>query len=762
MRTLTIVMLLALMAAPLIAEEVTITGRVVGPDGEAIEGAAVGARYYGATDMDWARATSAADGRFTLQFDPRQPFDEYQVVALADGFAVGYAMVQGGGEAEIALPPQAEPITGTVLGDAGEPIAGAEVTLTWLRALDDERFARVIIVDTEFAPPVASDAEGRFAITIVPAGYRSSLRVEAEGYAFYYSLSSEQWPTPGEDMQITLPDEAIIAGRVLRDGEGAEGLRVIASAGPPGHGSGTAITGADGGYEIHSLPTGEYKVQVSPPRDRTALPIDGVELAAGERADGVDIELIEGGLVRGTVTWAGTGEAIPDAHVWAHDLKYSWDYAANTDEDGVYELRLPPGAAQIKWSYAPDEARSATTDRVDIAISPEQVATADFRLLRKRTIDLIVLSPDGTPAGGAAVYWYGDKRRSIGHNDPQMTDEQGRATLTYARGVEDRQPLTPIIAGDAERDLCGLELIDGEAATEATVRLKPAAYVTVTVQSQDGAPVSEGDIWVRVPNHGPTLPIDAELGEDGRGRLGPLPGGIELVLSTGLRDVLIEPRVETVEAPFTLEPGETRELEPWIVAPDGLTLRGLVVDGDGDPVEGATVLCDRTVNRGQEPARALTGADGRFELERLSATGDYLVVAVGPESRTAFAQPVDPRVAYEPTFALLPLGELDVTVVDDGQPVPDAQVHLSGSGLMYNLLPEEFTTDAQATPDAEGRLQFSGLIPGIQYSVIALIGSREDPELVGVVKPTLLADEGHAEVTIEMMTLPEAQEHFRQ
>jgi len=308
----------------------------------------------------------------------------------------------------------------------------------------------------------------------------------------------------------------------------------------------------------------------------------------------------------------------------------------------------------------------------------------------------------------------------------------------------------------------GLALIDGEAATEATVRLKPAAYVTVTVQSQDGAPVSEGDIWVGLSDHGPTLPIDAELGEDGRGRLGPLPGGIELVLSTGLRDVLIEPRVEAVEAPFTLEPGETRELQPWVVAPDGLTLRGLVVDGDGNPVEGATVLCDRTVDPGQRPARALTGTDGRFELERLSTTGDYLVVAVGPESRAAFAQPCDPRVAYEPTFALLPLGELDVTVVDDGRPVTEALVHLSGRGLMYDSLPQGLITDAQTTPDAAGRLHFAGLIPGVQYSVFALIGSQEAPKLVGAIRPAFLADEGHAEVTIEMMTLPEAQEHFRQ
>jgi len=88
-------------------------------------------------------------------------------------------------------------------------------------------------------------------------------------------------------------------------------------------------------------------------------------------------------------------------------------------------------------------------------------------------------------------------------------------------------------------------------------------------------------------------------------------------------------------------------------------------------------------------------------------------------------------------------------------------VRLSGSGPMLTSLPECLAVDVTARPDAEGRVHFSGLIPGIEYSVMAMIGNPPDPELVGGIRPALLADEGHAEVTIEMMTLPEAQEHFR-
>src|SRR5690349_11837112 len=76
-------------------------------------------------------------------------------------------------------------------------------------------------------------------------------------------------------------------------------------------------------------------------------------------------------------------------------------------------------------------------------------------------------------------------------------------------------------------------------------------------------------------------------------------------------------------------PGAGADEGSGAAAGDGVVVRGVVVDGDGRPVDGAEVAAAWDGNRA--PARATTGPDGRFALAVPSTSAEYLVGARAPE-----------------------------------------------------------------------------------------------------------------------------------
>jgi hypothetical protein len=124
-------------AAP--GEMIEVHGRVVGPKGQPVAGAAVGAAYLDRETKPAPEATSAADGRFFLRVPPwrrnsalRPPGAMFPwLVASAPGFGPGWASaVRGPGEAgelTIRLVEDGPPIEGHVVDLEGRPVAGARV-----------------------------------------------------------------------------------------------------------------------------------------------------------------------------------------------------------------------------------------------------------------------------------------------------------------------------------------------------------------------------------------------------------------------------------------------------------------------------------------------------------------------------------------------------------------------------------------------------------------------------------------------------------
>lgn len=304
-------------------EQVTITGRVVGPDGEAIAGAHVG--FFSPWARRWVNATSGADGRFELSFSWKYDAERYSVVAVADGYAPTSASARPGEPVEIELSEGTASVARIVQSPDGIPLAAVKVWVSRTRAPDQQPpSSRDYFGDWEHAPAVTTADDGTFRIGGLAPGSAAELRAEGEGLADWRSSRYAEWPVAGggTPMTITMHPEAVIAGRVTRDGEPVAGVRVGAqSLDAGGIGWAEDVTADDGSYRIDGLAAGTWNAALEAPEGYTAVAHEGLELEAGDRAAGIDFELIEGCLVRGTVTWADTGEPVPEAREAARVLE---------------------------------------------------------------------------------------------------------------------------------------------------------------------------------------------------------------------------------------------------------------------------------------------------------------------------------------------------------------------------------------------------------------------------------------------------------
>ena len=129
----------------------------------------------------------------------------------------------------------------------------------------------------------------------------------------------------------------------------------------------------------------------------------------------------------------------------------------------------------------------------------------------------------------------------------------------------------------------------------------------------------------------------------------------------------------STQNPLVLQPGETYELPALTLDPDGRSVRGVLVDSDGQPHPGAKVSCHLP----QSPVNsAVADEEGRFALSRLPVQGwDVWLFAADAARRLYVASPVDPDGGVEVRLVLRPLTSAGgILVREDGQPLGDAQL----------------------------------------------------------------------------------------
>jgi hypothetical protein len=231
----------------------------------------------------------------------------------------------------------------------------------------------------------------------------------------------------------------------------------------------------------------------------------------------------------------------------------------------------------------------------------------EVRLVRGASISGTVVDDDGEPIFDAIVFAYSidptDPERTLDGREETHTDAAGRFTVSglrpgptqlFVRYGEQRSDGPSVVrapASDVEL------LLTAEAVLRLHLRLPegaaPPRNVRVTITRHSGPyagtqaqeSVTRGDgayIVTHVPPGSATVAIEA-------------PG-----FAPATRRLVVQPGIVNEPPPFVLSAG--------------VSLRGRVVDGDGEPVANARIL-----PWGNEERAAHTAVDGSFELPHLAS-----------------------------------------------------------------------------------------------------------------------------------------------
>jgi beta-lactamase regulating signal transducer with metallopeptidase domain/protocatechuate 3,4-dioxygenase beta subunit len=673
-----------------------------------------------------ATAQTAADGTFRFNKVPAPPFARdwsyeapWDVVAVADGHGMAWRHLGRPEEKApmtLTLPPEAK-LTGRLVDGQGRPVAGVEVRLHELAGLgsrirDFRRLADHLDLGwSQLTPRAQPDAEGRFAIGGLPPEMRATLVAEHDQYAReviyaattdrpqsdleYGSLSpeGERRQTTRKvhtgDFTVQLKPGLHVRGRVLfadtkRPCPGAKAMLSLRNRAL------YQIADAQGRFAFNGLSEPEWYVSASSPQQGDYLRRRvHVALREAEREAEVQIELPRGQVVTGSVVGEDTHKGVPGVGV------YFWDevpddapdrlYAlgATTDERGMFRVAVPSGRGLLVI-FGPVEGydlpRSPIPPRVEnpnprfvrqIEVKPgEPVPEVRFTVGRGLVITGQITDPEGKPVAGAEV-----KTLPSPGNDPSVdlstrTDADGRFTLAGLPAMKELW----LNATHRQRRLIRRLRVEttghGEGTEPVTVdiQLEPAAAVRGRVLV-DGQPVAGLPVSLM-----PSLALRNEMymvsvdtvktGEAGR---------FEFDLVPPCKACWVECfDMEFTDLPgrtFPLEPGQTQELPTLELRRKSMSVSGIVVDPDGNPVEGVRVSANE---RNGRPIRGAfterpTGKDGRFTIRGVPNVPLQIMAWIPnpPDSK-------DRRIRFPARVDVMP-GQKDLRIVLDprlglGQP----------------------------------------------------------------------------------------------
>ncbi len=286
-----------------------------------------------------------------------------------------------------------------------------------------------------------------------------------------------------------------------------EGMDVIAYR-PDGAGGweecGSALTGADGSYDVPSLPPGTYKVGFDvrsselgyAPEfydDHASLAQAGVvTVRAGEATLGIDAVVDDGGYLDGQVSnEEGWTDATVSVYGPSDSAGLQWDLVAETyTSDGYYRLVLSPGDYKVRFSassyateYNSDEPTLASADPVTVtALATTHV---DAELSSGAQIWGTVTGGDVAPLAGVEVSAY----RDDGHGEwDDCADTTTRADGHY--------------------------VIDGLAAGTYRIRFRDPAGGHISEYYRDAQSLTQAQS-LPVAASSSTYGIDAELAQGG-------------------------------------------------------------------------------------------------------------------------------------------------------------------------------------------------------------------------------------------------------
>jgi protocatechuate 3,4-dioxygenase beta subunit len=621
-------------------------------------------------------------------------------------------------------------------GASATPAAPATLEVRVVDAAGAIAAATVRIEPADGDPvTLTTDARG-VATTALPAG---SYDISASATGHEPAALPETELAAGQRAQLSVT--LVVGGRALTglvtdvSGGPVSGARVDAAAlagARPGRAIATALTGADGRYAL-AVREGQHLVAV---RSADYAP-QSRYVDVGTAGASADFALVPGGVIEGVVLDERTKEPVPRAAVVARrdgrDTMFGEAGAvlATAGGDGRFRLSgLRPGSYELDAKLVAQRTRSSTVVGLGVA---EQVPDVTLLVGAGLAVRGKVVDDGGAPVAGAKVRARGDE------DSVAVSDAAGAFALEglapgkhflQARG-DAHLPGAPMPVALVDKDIDGV-VVRVQAGLRVRGHVEPRQVATVELAPQD-------DRALRM------IRDTVTTGADGSFDLGPLPAGkatltarcatgdqgsLELAIAPGLGEVVVDVR-------------------------PGASIAGRVIDGDGKPVAGASVMASGgggddameriTLVNGALTSgfQAITSATGAYEIRGLRA-GTYRVSALErgrPVRMRKEVAPVSLAGAEHKQGVDLAIDRASgvikgVVIGSDGKPIADAWVSATldfaamletmrgtSGGRMLTIEStgsgDGATTDlAPVLTDAQGRFTITGLHDA-RYEVVA-------------------------------------------
>jgi len=606
--------------------QVTCRGTVVDAKGKPLAGVAV--RLYDVTvGMDGFKAelsvetTSGPEGTFAISHapvEPGQPGSMGMILAYRLGLAIDWAnwIFDADTRVKLTLGKPAS-LTGLVVDEAGRSVPGAEVgAFLAAKANDGQDQPRV----TYGLPSVdwlvaKTDSTGRFSFDNLPSDCTAELLAWAPNRAKVFTLPDHgqdargQFVPGAKGIKISLPAEAIIEGTVVdkEQGQCLVGIGVfLRSQRAAGYmESSPMVSGPDGRFRFSALRPGHYQIDMVPAAGGSAWVTEPVfvSLGEGEVKTGIVFELSKAGVIEVLVTNAVTSEPVEGVSVWMTEQDGRKFVFGVTNRLGVAKIVVPPGR------YVGDGLRQGQ-ERVgefnqEITVAAGGVGRLTVSLGKPLVLKGIVLDPNNKPVVNA------DLRFCPGADRVVRSDMKGRFDLPihiepWRAG---RQGGLLLLVRQVQRRLAAMVELDANAMTT-EVHLAPAATVIGKVVDPNGRaiPQAQGVISLLLEGDEPMSIEVVESDRDGRFEAAGLPPG-----RTYRVQVPPVPGFGAAQRDIKIGIGQDRlEVPDLVLPPADTSVSGVVVDEQGQPLEGVTVSSQ---GLGQPLRHATSDSQGRFRLE---------------------------------------------------------------------------------------------------------------------------------------------------
>jgi protocatechuate 3,4-dioxygenase beta subunit len=711
-----------------VKESKSIAGRITDTNGQPIAGAAISGLWVAGEARLSREALSNADGRFKLAGLGDQPLRNLSVSATGYTQANREGAIPGDTAVDFTLEK-----TGSIVGRvqfAGGAIPAAFRVQAFPEAKEKQERPgfRLVISNRPDDDQIFTDPSGRFRLDNVDSGM-VTITAKADGKA----------PGRKSGLQV-VSDQVVDAGTlVLEDGRALRGRVIAAKDDAPVPGAsvsvappqgfmmssgrdtaGVAISALDGRFEIAGLEPKTYAVDATQPE---YSPSSGrVEIAADADTDDFVIRLSRGGIITGLVRDAQK-QPLPNVQVLLTKMGMGGGpQTASTGPDGRYSFeKIAPGDYMVIRAPTGGGPLMLFGGMKQVTVREGETTTFDLDESSKINVTGRVLK-GGQPVANAMLFFVA--------SDPAAAQKDLRQSRTDADG---RYQIGLDTAGAyAVRVSSGSAFFGGASAINVQVPDQPSPVVDIAmktagisgrVMNAEGKAVAGAIVTVMATG-------GASAGGDGhrRGMQDETePDGTFLVdgLEAGTYGITVAAAGYQNATPPPVTISNDSDVPAVEVRLDaGRTVRGRVLDANGNGIAGATVMAAASggAPSGMGAVGATSDVNGTF-LVTAPADGPIDVTAVASGFPPARAIGVQPQDGEDLVLHAPRPGRVRVSVHDaSGSAVAGARVECRA---VPDYLGGGFLSALNQPPPtgSDGTTTVSALAPG-SYEVSVRSGAK--------------------------------------